>query len=79
MDGTGTGWLDAGDAFHEGGLAGAVVTGEGNAFPGLHGKRKIIEKHAGTKLDAQGLDGNHRGRRLHTPAPRSTPEMKSTP
>ena len=44
---------DAGDALHQRRLASTVVTGEGNALAGLHGKGQVVEQHAGTKLHAQ--------------------------
>ena len=44
---------DAGHAFHERGLARAVVAGEGDALARLHGERKVVEKDAGAKFDAQ--------------------------
>ena len=44
---------DARDALHERRFPRAVVTGEGDALARLHGKRQIVEKHAGAELDAQ--------------------------
>ena len=45
------------DAFHQGGLAGAIFACEGDAIPALHHEGEPIKKHARTELDAQVTDG----------------------
>ena len=53
---------DPGDALHERGFSGPVVTREGDALTGLDGEGEVAEEDARAELDAKCLDGNH-GRR----------------
>jgi len=52
---------DAPDTFHEGGLAGAVMAGEGNAFLIPDGKGEIFKNNAGSEFHAEVFDGKHAG------------------
>jgi hypothetical protein len=74
MDHPGGGADEARHAFHERGFPRTIVTGEGDALARLDGKCQVIEKDAGTKLNAKGLNGNHLARKMHARAPGSTPE-----
>ena len=51
----------AADALHEGGLAGAVVAGKGNAFRVPNGEGQIFEDDTGSKFNAEVFDGKHSG------------------
>ena len=50
---------NAANAFHQGGFAGAIVAGEGDAFLRVHGKREVFENDSRTELNVKILDGQH--------------------
>ena len=52
---------DAAEALHEGGLAGAVVPGEGDAFFVPDGEGEIFEDDTRSKFNAEVFDGEHAG------------------
>lgn len=49
------------DALHEGGLAGAVVAGEGNAFLISYGEGEVFENDTRSKFNAEVFDSKHAG------------------
>jgi hypothetical protein len=52
---------DAAEALNEGGLAGALVPGEGDAFFVPDGEGEIFEDDTRSKLNAEVFDGKHAG------------------
>jgi len=61
IDLAGVWFEDAADAFHEGGLAGAVMTGEGDAFLVSDGEGEVFKDDARTEFYAEVFDGEHGG------------------
>lgn len=49
------------DALHQGGLAGAIMTSEGNALGVTDGKGEVFEDDTGSKFNAEVFDSKHGG------------------
>ena len=49
------------DAFHEGRLASAIVTSEGDTLFFSDGKGEVLENDTGAKFDTEVFDGKHAG------------------
>jgi len=59
VDFASVGQEDAPDALHEGGLAGTIVSGKGDALLIADGKGEVFEDDAGTKFDTEVFNGEH--------------------
>ena len=68
VDFPGVGLQDAADAFHEGRLARAVVSGEGHALLVSDGEGEVFENDTRSKFNAKVFDGEHGGGVVETSA-----------
>lgn len=55
------GFENPGDTLHQGGFSSSIVSGESNAFLGMHGEGEIFEDHSRAEFDMKVLNSKHRG------------------
>lgn len=65
-DFAGVGFENAADTLHESGLAGSIVSGEGNALLLSYGKGKVFENDTGSEFHTEVFDCEHAGGLVET-------------